>query len=62
VAENQDNHKDHFINFFEGIRTGNPVIEGPEFGFRACAPCLLCNDSYFGQEIMNWDPVTMKLK
>ena len=62
VAKNQDKHKDHFINFFEGIRTGTPVVEGPEFGFRACAPCLLCNDSYFGQEIMNWDPVNMRLK
>jgi len=62
VAQNQDNHKDHFIDFFEGIRTGTPVIEGPEFGFRACAPCLLCNDSYFSQEIMHWDPVTMKLR
>lgn len=62
VAKNQDKHKDHFIDFFEGIRKGTPVIEGPEFGFRACAPCLLCNDSYFSQEIMNWDPVKMKLK
>jgi predicted dehydrogenase len=61
VAENQDKHKDHFINFFEGVRKGSPVIEGPEFGFRACAPCLLCNDSYFGEKIMNWDPVKMKL-
>ncbi len=62
VAKNQDQHKDHFINFFEGIRKGTPVIEGPEFGFRACAPCLLCNDSYFNQEIMKWDPIKMKLK
>ncbi len=61
VAKKQDKHKDHFIDFFEGIRKGTPVIEGPEFGFRACAPCLLCNDSYFGQKIMHWDPVNMKL-
>jgi len=62
VAKDQDKHKDHFIDFFEGIRVGTPVIEGPEFGFRACAPCLLCNDSYFGQEIMSWDPINMRLK
>ena len=61
VAKDQDKHKDHFNNFFEGIRNGTPVIEGPEFGFRACAPCLLCNDSYFGEKVMNWDPVKMKL-
>jgi predicted dehydrogenase len=62
VAKDQDKHKDHFIDFFEGIRGGTPVIEGPEFGFRACAPCLLCNDSYFGEEIMTWDPINMSLK
>jgi len=61
VAEDQDKHKDHFIDFFEGIRNGTPVIEGPEFGFRACAPCLLSNESYFDQKIINWDPVRMKL-
>lgn len=61
VAKEQDNHKDHFIDFFEGIRSGSQVIEGPEFGFRACAPCLLCNESYFNEQIMHWDPVKMKL-
>ncbi len=62
VAKDQDKHKDHYIDFFEGIRKGTPVIEDPIFGFRACAPCLLCNDSYFNQEIMNWNPAKMKLK
>ena len=55
-------HLDHWMNFIEGVRSGKPVIEGPEFGFRAAAPCLAANDSYFQKKIINWDPVTMKLK
>ncbi|RLD20340.1 MAG: gfo/Idh/MocA family oxidoreductase, partial [Bacteroidetes bacterium] len=54
-------HYDHFRNFFEAIRSGGTVAENPEFGFRACAPALLCNDSYFGNKYMNWDPVAMNV-
>ena len=54
-------HYDHFGNFFKAIRTGGTVAENPEFGFRAAAPALLCNDSYFGNKYMNWDPLAMNL-
>lgn len=56
-----DEHLEHFANFFDGVRTGKPVVEDPVFGFRACAPCLACNDSYFQKKIISWDPVNMKL-
>jgi predicted dehydrogenase len=54
-------HKDHFINFFEGMRTGETVPENAVFGFRAAAPALLCNDSYFDEEMIRWDPVNMRV-
>lgn len=57
-----DESLDHWLNFIEGVRSGKPVNEGPEFGFRAAAPCLAANDSYFQKKIINWDPVNMKLK
>lgn len=57
-----DDHLDHFTNFFDSIRTGKPVIEDAEFGFRAAAPALACNESYFTKKIVKWDPVGMKLK
>ncbi len=53
-------HYDHFGNMFRAIREGGTVVEDPVFGFRACAPALLCNDSYFKGSFMNWDPVAMK--
>jgi len=57
-----DDHLDHFTNFFDSIKTGKPVVEDAEFGFRAAAPALSCNESFFTKKIINWDPVNMKLK
>lgn len=54
-------HYDHFSNWFHAIRTGGTVTEDPLFGFRACAPALLCNDSYFSNNHINWDPVNLKI-
>ena len=45
----------------QAIRTNGKVVEDPVFGFRAAAPALLCNDSYFQKKFMYWDPVEMKL-
>jgi predicted dehydrogenase len=59
--ENYDEHLAHFGHFFDGVRNGTPVVEDPEFGFRAAAPCLAANDSYFENKIIHWDPVNMKL-
>jgi predicted dehydrogenase len=54
-------HQDHFTNFFEGIRTGNAVPEDAVFGFRAAAPALACNDSYYEEKMIRWDPVNMQV-
>ena len=57
-----DAHLQHHTNFFDGVRTGKPVVEDAVFGLRAAAPCLACNESYFEKKIINWDPVEMKIK
>jgi predicted dehydrogenase len=55
-------HFDHFYNFFSSIRNGNQVSrEDALFGYRAAAPALLCNDSYFQEKAIKWDPVKLKL-
>ena len=61
LPENYDEHLEHFGHFFEGVRNGTPVVEDPVFGFRAAAPCLAANESYFQNKIIRWDPVNMKL-
>ena len=62
APENYDEHLQHFTNFFNSIRTGAPVIEDAVFGFRAAAPCLACNESYFENKVIYWDPENMKIK
>ncbi len=54
-------HYDHFGNWFHAIRTNGSVAEDPVFGFRAAAPALLCNDSYFQNKFIQWDPTNMKV-
>jgi predicted dehydrogenase len=56
-----DEHLEHFINFFDGVRNNKPLVEGPEFAFRAAAPCLACNDSYFQKKIITWNPLNMRV-
>ena len=52
---------DHFANFFDSIRTGKPVVENAVFGFRAAAPALACNESYFQNKVIRWDAENMKV-
>ncbi len=54
-------HFDHHGNMINAIRNNGSVVEDPVFGFRAAAPALLCNDSYFNDKFMKWDPENMKV-
>lgn len=54
-------HFDHFYNLFNAMRTKGKVAEDALFGYRAAAPALLCNDSYFSNKIMHWDPLNLKV-
>jgi predicted dehydrogenase len=56
-----DEHVNHFGNFFDNIRKGSQeTIENPIFGFRAAAPVLACNESYFSKKPIIWNPDLMQ--
>jgi hypothetical protein len=59
--EDFDADVEHHLVFFDSVRTGKPVVEDAVFGFRAAAPCLACNESYFKKKIIHWDPENMKI-
>ncbi|SEP19348.1 Gfo/Idh/MocA family protein [Mucilaginibacter sp. OK283] len=61
APEGYNASNDHFANFFDSIRTGKPVVEDAVFGFRAAAPCLACNDSYFENKVIKWNAEEMKI-
>lgn len=54
-------HFDHFYNLFNAMRNNGKVNEDALFGYHAAAPALLCNDSYFNNKIIHWDPVNLKV-
>jgi predicted dehydrogenase len=54
-------HYDHVINWIDAIRTRQPVVEDPVFGFRAAGTALLSNVSYERGQVAHWDPDEMKL-
>jgi len=61
APEGYNASNDHFANFFDSIRTGKPVVEDAVFGFRAAAPCLACNNSYFENKVIKWNAEEMKI-
>ena len=54
-------HFDHHYNWIHAIRTKGQVTEDALFGYRAAAPALLCNESYFDNKIIQWDPENLKI-
>ena len=55
-------HFEHVKNFIQNVRARKPVFQDPTFGFRAAAPALLSNISYFEKRIAEWDPVNLMEK
>ncbi len=53
---------DHFRNFFTGMRTRQQVFHDAVYGFRAAAPALLTNRSYFEGRPFGWNGETMKVE
>ena len=52
---------DHFHNFFNSVRSRQPVVEDATFGFRAAGAALLSNLSAEKGKVIEWNPETMKL-
>lgn len=52
---------EHFVNFFDAMRTGAKVFQDGSYGLRSAAPALASNMSHEQGKTIHWDPVTMKL-
>jgi hypothetical protein len=53
---------DHFHNFFNSVRSRQPVVEDATFGFRAAGAALLSNLSVEKGNVVHWNPETMKIE
>lgn len=47
-----DDVKPHLANFFDAVRTRNPVVEDVIFGHHAAAACHMANTSYFEGKVI----------
>jgi hypothetical protein len=56
-----DARYDHFVNFFNAVRSRKPIVEDSVFGLRAAGPALMSNVSYFGNRAVSWNPDEMKI-
>ena len=54
-------HYDHVKNWIDAIRSRQPILEDPVFGFRAAGAALLSNESYDSGQPARWDPDGMRL-
>ena len=61
TPEKYDDRVDHMITFFNGVRSGKPILEDAVFGLRAAGPSLACNLSAEQNKALNWDPQNMKI-
>ena len=61
APEGYDDSYAHLKNFFDAVRSRQPVIEDAVFGYRAAGAALLSNLSYERGKVVSWDPEAMKL-
>jgi predicted dehydrogenase len=61
AAHGYSDSYDHFRNFFNSVRSRQPVVEDAVFGYRAAGAALLSNLSYEKGAVVHWDPEAMKL-
>ena len=51
----------HYTHFTDVIRNGGKIYEDAAYGFRACAPTLLANESSRNGKVYRWDALNMKV-
>ena len=57
-----DELKPHLWNFFQAVKTRQPVVEDVVFGHHAALACHMANESYFRQTAVRWDEASQTIK
>jgi predicted dehydrogenase len=59
---NYNELKPHLWNFFQAVKTRQPVVENAVFGHNAALACHMANESYFRKTVVYWDERTKSIK
>ena len=57
-----DDIKPHLWNFFQAVKSRQPVTEDAVFGNNAAIACHMANESFFRQKPVSWDVATHSIK
>jgi len=57
-----DDMRPHLQNFFQAVRSRNPVTEDAVFGNHAAVACHMANESYFRKKPVTWDDASKTIK
>jgi len=57
-----DDIKPHLWNFFQAVKSRQPVTEDAVFGNHAAIACHMANESFFRQKPVSWDVATHSIK
>jgi predicted dehydrogenase len=54
--------KPHLWNFFQSVKSRQPVVENATFGHNAALACHMANESYFRRTAVYWDEQSKTIK
>jgi predicted dehydrogenase len=57
-----DDLRPHLWNFFEAVRSRNPVLQDAAFGHNAALGCHMANESYYRKKPVYWDSTSQSIK
>jgi predicted dehydrogenase len=57
-----DDVKPHLWNFFQAVKSRQPVVEDVVFGHHAALACHMANESYFVGHGVRWDPASQTIR
>ena len=57
-----DDTRPHLWNFFQAVRSRQPVVEDAVFGHHAALACHMANAAYFNKSAVTWDAASQTIK
>jgi len=57
-----DDERPHLWNFFQAVKTRNPVVEDAVFGNHAAIACHMANESYFRKKPVFWNAASRSIE
>lgn len=61
-GDDYDDLRPHLWNFFQAVRSRQPVVQDMEFGHNAALACHMANESYYRRSPVFWDSASQTIE